>query len=421
MPLAALDLEAARRRARLLVAAAQALGRAGFGERTVCSWYGAALVSDIRYLAPPAVERRPRRGLGGWIALWLAGEEVERRALGALDEGQLDALAASGLLTIEGEAVRASVALVPIAGVLVVADRLDEASPGAVPAPDLSAWNMAHALPPTAGSLLDVGCGAGALSLASARRGCRVIGTDIDGRALAFASLGAILNRLPAVFVEGDLFAGVDERFDAACFNAPLVRAPLAGELPLYLRSPRGEALVSEFLAGVGRRVGVGGEALCHAQLTPAIEAASASAGFSAGLALHFADAVDGTPHALISLRRDLTHAWRRLRVPLGPALPHLRRELLDRLHAAQELLERGAALETIPLRPAPWLELARCWLAQGTGFRLREQRFGALTVDDEDVRLLERCQAGLAASSAAIPGRDQRLRRLVERGLLVA
>src|SRR5258706_7620012 len=99
--LATLDLDAARRHASALAVGGARLQRAGLGERMVCAWYQAPLVSDVRHL--PAPPRASRRGLGGWIALLVAGEAVEARALGVLDEGELAALEAVGLVARDGE------------------------------------------------------------------------------------------------------------------------------------------------------------------------------------------------------------------------------------------------------------------------------------------------------------------------------
>src|SRR5439155_25470866 len=116
-------------------------------------------------------------------------------------------------------------------------------------------------------------------SLVAARAGARVVGTDVDGRALRFAALNALLNGVSAAFFEGDLFAGVDDRFNAVALNAPLLRAPVAGEAPLYLRSPRGESLATDFLRGAPGRTARGGEVLCHVQLTGAVDEAVGAAG----------------------------------------------------------------------------------------------------------------------------------------------
>ncbi len=419
--LGSLDLEAARRHAGALAAAGAKLARAGFGERMVCAWYQAPLVSDVRHLPAPA--RASRRGLGGWIALLVAGEAVEARALGVLDAAELAALEAVGLLGRDGEAVTARVSVVPVRGVLVAADRLDARSPQAVGSPDVSAWNLAASLPARPATLLDVGTGAGTAALIAARAGARVVGTDIDRRAVEMAVVNALLNDVRAVFLEGDLFAGVDDRFEVVCFNAPLARAELAiaGGAPLYSYSPRGEKLIVDFLAGVRARVADGGEALCHAQLTLGVAAAAAGAGFPRRIEVHFADAPDGTPHALASLRSDGAPAYRRFRVPLGPACPHLHRELIDRLHAAADLAAASdEALAAATVRPPPWLSLTRTAVHDGAAFRERDLRFGAHRLDADELALLEACDGRPVAALAADAAAREKVRALVARGLLV-
>lgn len=423
-----IDLEAARRLGPTLAEAGRALVRAGFGERAVCGFYQVPLVSDVRFLQPPPERTRPRRGLGAAIALLVAGETVERAQLAMLDGAQLAALASVGLVALEeeGRIVRPLVSILPVRTILVASDRLDDRSPAAVTPPDVSAWNLAASLPPRCPSLLDVGTGAGTAALLAARSGARVVGTDVDPRALAFATVNAFLNDVSAVFLEGDLFAGTGEPFDVVTFNAPLVRAALAGEAaPLYLLSPRGESLATDFFAGVRARTRPGGEALCHVQLTPAVKWSILRAGFSRVIELHFASATDGTPHALVSLRDGEPGYLAPVRVPLAPpygSLGHLAREPLDRLHAAQELLASGdAAIAAAPLRPAPWLELLRAARHDGAAFRPREVRLGLHRLDEEELATLERCDGrpfGEAVEAAKLD--DERARGLVERGLVV-
>jgi hypothetical protein len=271
-----------------------------------------------------------------------------------------------------------------------------------------------------------VGCGAGTAALLAAQAGAAVVSTDIDGRALAFAAANAYLNDVRAVFLEGDLYAGVEGRYAAVCFNAPLVRAPMAGGgagETLYLRSPR-ESLAVEFLAGARARTAPGGEALCHVQLTEEVTAAVAAAGSPAALEVHFADAVDGTPHGLVSLREGARHDRARVRVPLGAALPHLGREVLDRLHATLELAASGALpggpLGRSAARPPPWLELVRVAVHDGAGFRPRALRLGAARLEAEDLALLEAAR-GQPLDELAPDGEGRaRALALVGRGLLV-
>src|SRR6185312_1102704 len=67
----------------------------GFVSENVGHWYGVPmLVTDARYLLARA--DRPRRGIGGWIAAWVAGEAVPLAALAPLlpSSDELEALIA---------------------------------------------------------------------------------------------------------------------------------------------------------------------------------------------------------------------------------------------------------------------------------------------------------------------------------------
>jgi SAM-dependent methyltransferase len=75
---------------------------------------------------------------------------------------------------------------------------------------------------------LDVGCGAGTGALSLAAKVDRVIGTDINPRAVALSRINAALNGLGNVeFREGDMFAPVaGETFDLIISQPPFVSAP---------------------------------------------------------------------------------------------------------------------------------------------------------------------------------------------------
>ena len=394
------------------------LKSAGLNEAQVSRWFAVPLVSDVRWVAPPA--DRPRRGLGAAIALWVAGERLPRASLALLSDEQLLGLGQLGLLgreTRDGDQVWAQVRVLPAGGLLLASDR--DGGSTAVGAPDLSAYNLHGSLPPSLHGkrTLDVGCGAGILALGCARVGADAVGGDVDARALAFAQLNAQLNGLSARFVEADLFAGLDGTYDFVTFNAPLLRAPMAtGEgdaPPLYVQSPRGAELALAFAAELLAHRAPDGEALLHAQLTPALQAAlTGLATRAAVLSLRFASAPDGTPHALTSIRRALPPERRELAVPLGPLCPHLRRELFDAYHAP-----RALGPDATPL-PAPWLELRT---TRQLGGSYRAIRFGAIAIDDEDVKLLERLTgAPRSALGALEAGEEDRLARLVELGLVI-
>jgi SAM-dependent methyltransferase len=383
------------------------LAEAGFDEANVARWWGVPLLSDIRHRQAPA--RRNRKGIGAAIALFVAGESVPLRDLGALAElpDGLVEPADDGL-------VRARVSLWPCRGALVLADRLDAPAASAVVALDLSALNVAACLPPGAGRALDLGCGAGLQSLLLAARGARVTASDVDERALDFARRSAALARAEIGFVRSDLFAAIAPgSFDLIVFNAPLERAPIANatDEPIrYTRSPRA-LLVPELLAALPGRLAATGECLLHAQLTAEVLAALAALD-RAVLAVEFAESPDGTPHALVSIRPG--RGLRRVRVPLSPRCPHLRRELLDALHRPLTLDDAAV------LKPAPWLELRRRGHFEGAAARFTELAFGPLPISEADLTLLGRLD-GRSVGALGLDGTARnRLHDLGAAGLVV-
>ncbi len=390
---------------------------AGFDEDNAARWGGVALETDIRWGRPPA--QSARRGLGGWIALWVAGEPVAVAAL--LPSPSADeraALAALGLADDDGTMLRPRATVLPWRGLVV-------ASPPAE-AFDVSALNVAASLDlaalasrapgegrAPAASLWDVGCGAGLLSLVAARAGARVFGSDVDGELVAWARLNAALNGVDAEFAVADLLDGGERVCDVVVFNAPLVRAPLAvaaGEAPRYSASAAGERLALDFLAGVRARDRV----LLHAQLTPAIEAALDQAAQRAGVvSVVFAHAPDGTPHALTELRVAGPPLRRRAYVPLSAACPHLGRAIFEALAAPRALADDATPL------PAPWLELRTCERFDG-GRRRLGVSFGGVAVDDEELALLERLRGEPLGALALTSAARERLCVMIDRGHVV-
>lgn len=125
------------------------------------------------------------------------------------------------------------------------------------------------------GSVLEVGCGSGAVSLALARANPRVrsvLGLDISPAAVAAARGNALRNGLPppmAEFLCSDLFAALAPaaRFDSILFNPPYLPTAdaerLHGALNLaFDGGPDGLRTVRPFLSRVGRRLAPGGQAL---------------------------------------------------------------------------------------------------------------------------------------------------------------
>jgi methylase of polypeptide subunit release factors len=113
------------------------------------------------------------------------------------------------------------------------------------------------------GSALDLGTGSGTQALLASRHAGRVIGTDVNRRALNFAAFCARLNGAPYVELRrGSLYAPVEEcRFDLIVSNPPYVISPETryafrdGGLP-------GDALSEQVIRGAGRLLQEGGYAV---------------------------------------------------------------------------------------------------------------------------------------------------------------
>jgi SAM-dependent methyltransferase len=377
---------------------------AGFDEANAARWVGVPLVTDARFV--PAPEGRPRTALGGWIALLIAGESVEAAALRpAPTAEERGALVALGLVGDDGVTLSPRARVLPWRGVLV-------ASPPAE-AFDVSALNLAASLPPArGGSFWDVGCGAGLVSLVAARGGARVFASDIDAGLVAWARQNAALNDVPCDVAVGDLLAATDETFDVVAFNAPLLRAPLAvaDEAPRYTTTPEGERLALRFLQGVRARDRV----LMHAQRTPAVDAAlDAWARRAAVVSVVFAQAPDGTPHALTEIRVAAAPSRRDAFVPLSPACPHLHRAIFDALAAPRALADDATPV------PAPWLELRTRERFDG-GRRALGVTFGGVAVDADDVALLDRLSGAPLGDLALTSIARERLCAMIERGHVI-
>jgi release factor glutamine methyltransferase len=91
---------------------------------------------------------------------------------------------------------------------------------------------------PHAARVVDVGTGSGAVALAlkQERPDLYVVGTDASADAVAVARENAQRLGLDVRFVQADLLAGIEERFDAVLANLPYVpeEVPLAPEIGGY-------------------------------------------------------------------------------------------------------------------------------------------------------------------------------------------
>jgi SAM-dependent methyltransferase len=113
-------------------------------------------------------------------------------------------------------------------------------------------------------TVFDLGCGCGTLSLLLARYADRVVGTDINPRAVALSQYNAAANGVTNVeFREGSLYEPVaHERFDLIVSQPPYIPRTDTGFNPYYHAGPRGDELACEIATGAVRHLLPYGRAL---------------------------------------------------------------------------------------------------------------------------------------------------------------
>lgn len=112
---------------------------------------------------------------------------------------------------------------------------------------------------------LDVGCGAGTVALFLAKGATRVVGTDIDPRAIELARFNARLNEIANVeFRLGDLLAPVGgETFDLVVSQPPFLARPDGAEAKVLTHGGhRGDELALRLMSGLSKVLTRGGLAV---------------------------------------------------------------------------------------------------------------------------------------------------------------
>jgi methylase of polypeptide subunit release factors len=197
------------------------------------------------------------------IRLFLGGERVPAAiAVAALKDVAIEELARRGLLGVRDGLVRARLVLEPFQDLLVASDRSSTRPRaghvvGIGPATrTLAALTVRRPFEST----LDLGTGSGVQALLAARHSERVVGTDLNPRALRLARLNAELNGIENVeWRLGDLYAPADgERFGLVVANPPFVVSP-ARELVFRDGGLGGDELSRETVVGAARHLRDGG------------------------------------------------------------------------------------------------------------------------------------------------------------------
>lgn len=238
---------------------------AGLREAVRAAGYTQDCVAEFEAIAPrqldavrlPAVHHalRRRNDALGTLALafmYLAHVEVDalQRVLGP---AVFDALVRTGALEREGDRVRAPLRLIPFHGLWIASDDFDGEDP--VMGPGMTTDELLRCVDwRGVGSALDIGCGAGQITLVARAAGVReAVGVDIDPRALAYARLNARLNELECEWYQGDLLAPVTgRRFDAIVSQPAYVARPTSLDTVTFLHGgARGDELAHRIIAGL--------------------------------------------------------------------------------------------------------------------------------------------------------------------------
>jgi len=231
--LPSLDGEGARR-------LREVLDRAGYSDRRIAETLGVEDVPALDRLSAHVLARRlgDADRLDVLARLLLLGGDVGRDAArAALRPLALEECERLGLVTLDGDVVRADYRVVPHDGLLLLSDRPRSPSrplrPDHVLGPNPSAALLADVtVRPQVGTVLDLGTGCGIQALLADRHADRVVATDLNRRAVEIASFNAALNDADIDCVEGDLLEPVrGRRFDLVVSNPPFVISPDASFL----------------------------------------------------------------------------------------------------------------------------------------------------------------------------------------------
>ena len=196
------------------------------------------------------------------VRLFHVGEAVDSQAAAAaLAPLELDALEQAALIDRTGSQARALVRVDVHDGLLLASDRDDGSlrPDHVVPVGPATRTVAQLTVRRPAGSALDLGAGSGTHALLAARHCERVVGTDLNPRALCFAALNAALNGVGNVeWRAGDLFGPVrGETFDLIVANPPFVVSPRR-EL-VYRDGGDGDEMSRAVVSGAAQHLSEGG------------------------------------------------------------------------------------------------------------------------------------------------------------------
>jgi methylase of polypeptide subunit release factors len=183
------------------------------------------------------------------------------------------------LVTADDRKLVCPVSFYPVGDIYVVTDWWHEhdggsIAPNAVMAIGRDSYGFARLAASGRGpSALDACTGSGVIALTTSRTCDRVIGVDINPRAVNFARFNAVLNGIEnCTFIEGNLFDPVQgTSFDLITANPPFVASP-ARKLLFRDGGPTGEDVLSEIVRRSGTHLTAGGTCLIKTDLVHEVD-----------------------------------------------------------------------------------------------------------------------------------------------------
>ena len=233
------------------------LRAAGLTPRALAAWAGSERLVPLP-VRQSALRARPPVPAAAALAMFVSGAErtVDQLALLPLDE-----LLAAGLVERAGDTVRARVAVLPLGHALLVCDRADAPrEPELVCWPDDSSYHLASSLPPDRRARwIDLGCGSAFAALVRPGLADRLVGVDLNPRAVTYARLGLALSGVEhAEVVLADAAADHGDAELVTC-NAPIPDDPHAA---IWRRTDAG--FFRRLAASIPPRLAPGGFAIIH-------------------------------------------------------------------------------------------------------------------------------------------------------------
>lgn len=239
------------------------LRAAGLTPRALAAWAGTDRLAALPARLPALAAREPGPASAA-LALFVAGAEL------ALDRVRLpvDELVAAGLVERAGHRLRAPRAILPLGPSLLVCDHADAPEHrDLVCWPDDSSHHLASALDGgRRDRWLDLGCGSAFAPLVRPGLATRIVGIDINARAVAHARLGAALSGIGHLAIEeADLGADRAPAALVTC-NAPILDGPARVTTEAVWRRAD-PSLVERLWPTVRACAAPGGEIIVHATL----------------------------------------------------------------------------------------------------------------------------------------------------------